>query len=108
MSSSIAPCPSCPPCSPGTRCAVYSSSSLTDEQWAVLEPLLPPPGNTTGRGGRPEKYCRRNILDAILYVVRGGIAWRQLPVEFPPASTVYGIFARWVHAGVWRRIHDAA
>lgn len=106
-SSSIAPCPSCPPCSPGHRCAVYSSSSLTDEQWAVLEPLLPLPGNTTGRGGRPEKYCRRLILDAILYVVRGGIAWRQLPVEFPPASTVYGIFARWVHAGVWRRIHDA-
>ncbi|WP_081437594.1 IS5 family transposase [Rhodococcus jostii] len=86
---------------------MYSSSSLTDEQWAVLEPMLPPPGNTTGRGGRPEKYCRRLILDAILYVVRGGIAWRQLPVEFPPASTVYGIFARWVHAGVWRRIHDA-
>ena len=71
--SSIAPCPSCPPCSPGHRCAVYSSSSLTDEQWAVLEPLLPPPGNTTGRGGRPEKYCRRLILDAILYMVRGGI-----------------------------------
>ncbi|GAF48343.1 IS5 family transposase [Rhodococcus wratislaviensis] len=85
---------------------MYSSSSLTDEQWAVLEPMLPP-GNTTGRGGRPEKYCRRDILDAILYVVRGGIAWRQLPVEFPPASTVYGIFACWVHAGVWRRIHDA-
>jgi transposase len=53
---------------------VYSSSSLTGEQWAVLEPLLPPPGNTTSRGGRPEKYCRRLILDAILYVVRGGIA----------------------------------
>jgi len=106
-SSSISSCPSCPPCSDGHRCAVYSSSSLTDAQWAVLEPLLPPPGNAAGRGGRPEKYCRRLILDAILYVVRGGIAWRQLPVEFPPASTVYGIFARWVRAGVWRRIHDA-
>nr|UDH01551.1 IS5 family transposase [Rhodococcus opacus PD630] len=86
---------------------MYPSSSLTDEQWAVLEPMLPPPGNTTGRGGRPEKYCRRLILDAILYVVRGGIAWRQLPVEFPPASTVYGVFVRWVRAGVWQRIHDA-
>lgn len=106
-SSSISLCPSCPPCSDGHRCAVYSSSSLTDPQWAVLEPLLPPPGNTAGRGGRPEKYCRRLILDAILYVVRGGIAWRQLPVDFPPASTVYGIFARWVRAGVWRRINDA-
>jgi transposase len=106
-SPSISSCLSCPPCSDGHRCAVYSSSSLTDAQWAVLEPLLPPPGNAAGRGGRPEKYCRRLILDAILYVVRGGIAWRQLPVEFPPAPTVYGIFVRWVRVGVWRRIHDA-
>jgi transposase len=52
---------------------VYSSSSLTDAQWAVLEPLLPPPGNAAGRGGRPEKYCRRLILDAILYV-----GWNRL------------------------------
>ena len=88
-SSSISSCPSCPPCSDGGhRCAVYSSSSLTDAQWAVLEPLLSPPGDAAGRGGRPEKYCRRLILDAILYVVRGRIARRQLPVEFPPASTV--------------------
>jgi transposase len=71
------------------------------------EPLLPPPGNTTGSGGRPEKHCRRLLLDAIFYVVRGGIAWRQLPAEFPPATTVYAIFVRWVRAGVWQRIHDA-
>lgn len=104
---SIALCPSCPAGSDGHRCAVYSSSSLTDAQWAVLEPLLPPPGNAAGRGGRPEKHCRRRIMDAILYVVRGGIAWRQMPVEFPPASTVYGLFVSWVRAGAWRRIHDA-
>ncbi|MFC9362878.1 IS5 family transposase [Rhodococcus sp. NPDC057014] len=90
----------------GHRCAVYSSS-VTDAQWAILEPLLPPPRNTTGSGGRPEKHCRRLALDAIFYVVRGGIAWRQLPAEFPPATTVYAIFARWVRAGVWQRIHDA-
>lgn len=47
------------------------------------------------------------VLDEIFYVVRGGIAWRQLPAEFPPASTVWAIFARWVRAGAWRRIHDA-
>ncbi|MCZ4620892.1 transposase, partial [Rhodococcus ruber] len=58
---------------------MYPSSSVTDTQWAILEPLLPPPGNLTGRGGRPEKHCRRLVLDAIFYVVRGGIAWRQLP-----------------------------
>ncbi|TQC38995.1 IS5 family transposase [Rhodococcus sp. WS4] len=86
---------------------MYPSSSVNDAQWALLEPLLPPAGNTGGRGGRPEKHCRRLVLDAIFYVVRGGIAWRQLPAEFPPATTVYAIFVRWVRAGVWRRIHDA-
>jgi transposase len=108
-SSLIALCPSCPTPDPGIRhrCAVYSSSSVTDAQWAILEPLLPQPGNTAGRGGRPEKHCRRLVLDAIFYIVRGGIAWRQLPAEFPPATTVYAIFTRWVRAGVWQRIHDA-
>lgn len=85
-SSPISPCPSCPPHAAGGHgCAVYSSS-VTDAQWAILEPLLPAPGSTAGRGGRPEKHCRRVIVDAILYIVRGGIAWRQLPVEFPPAG----------------------
>src|SRR5271166_693086 len=86
-SSPISPCPSCPPHAAGGHgCAVYSSS-VTDAEWAILEPLLPAPGSTAGRGGRPEKHCRRVIVDAILYIVRGGIAWRQLPVEFPPAGT---------------------
>ncbi|MRH93642.1 IS5 family transposase [Nocardia sp. SYP-A9097] len=86
---------------------MYPSSSVTDAQWAILEPLLPPPGNTRGHGGRPEKHCRRTVLDAIFYVVRGGIAWRQLPSDFPPATTVYAIFTRWVASRAWRRIHDA-
>ena len=88
-------------------CAFYPSSSLTDAQWRLLEPLLPPPGNTAGRGGRPEKHDRRRVLDAIFYLVRGGIAWRALPAEFPPAKTVYGVFRRWTRAGVWVRVHDA-
>ncbi|MDI9978922.1 MULTISPECIES: IS5 family transposase [Rhodococcus] len=58
-------------------------------------------------GGRPEKYCCRVVLDAILYVVRGGIAVAAAAGGGPPASTVYGIFVRWVRAGVWQRIHDA-
>src|SRR5436305_9313835 len=88
-------------------CGFYPSSSMTDAQWAVLEPLLPPPGNTGGRGGRPEKHPRRRVLDAIFYLVRGGIAWAALPAEFPPAKTVYGLFRRWAAAGAWMRIHDA-
>ena len=106
-SSPISPCPSCPPHAAGGHgCAVYSSS-VTDAEWAILEPLLPAPGSAAGRGGRPEKHCRRVIVDAILYIVRGGIAWRQLPVEFPPAGTVYAVFARWARSGAWQRMLDA-
>src|SRR3954471_19779903 len=59
------------------------------------------------RPGRPEKHPRRRVLDAIFYLVRGGIAWAALPAEFPPAKTVYGIFRRWARAGAWARMHDA-
>jgi transposase len=66
-------------------------SDLTDAQWALIELLLPAP-NTRGR---PEKHPRRDIVDAILYVVRTGCAWRQLPLDFPPWQTVYWYFTRW-------------
>jgi transposase len=82
-------------------------SSITDPQWAVLQPLLPAPGNTAGRGGRPEKHPRRLVLDAIFYLVSGGVAWAALPREFPPYKTVHGIFGRWVRAGAWQQVHDA-
>jgi len=88
-------------------CPFYPSSSMTDAQWAVLAPLLPIAGNLGGKGGRREKHPRRVILDAIFYLTRGGIAWRQLPSDFPPAMTVYGVFHRWAKIGVWQRIHDA-
>ena len=89
------------------RCGVYPSSTITDAQWQVLEPLLPLPGNTRGRGGRNEKHDRRLVLDSIFYLVRGGIAWRQLPKDFPPYQTVYGFFRRWAKAGLWQQVHDA-
>ena len=108
--SPVCSCLSCPThrgAAERPACGVYPSSSITDEQWKLLEPLLPPPGNTGGRGGRPEKHPRRRVLDAIFYLVRGGIAWAALPAEFPPAKTVYGLFRRWVRAGAWTRLHDA-
>src|SRR3954464_1934267 len=108
--SPVCSCLSCPTHAEAGRpaaCGFYPSSSMTDAQWELLEPLLPPPGNTGGRGGRPEKHPRRRVLDAIFYVVRGGIAWAALPAEFPPAKTVYGVFRRWVRAGAWTRVHDA-
>jgi transposase len=55
-------------------------SDTSDEQWALIEPLLP----EVKTGGRPEKHPRRALVDAILYVVRTGCAWRQLPADFPP------------------------
>ena len=60
-------------------------SDLTDRQWELVEPLLPP----VNTAGRREKHPRRAIVDAILYVVRTGCAWRQLPAGFPPWQTVY-------------------
>ncbi|MDK3256824.1 transposase, partial [Blastococcus capsensis] len=86
---------------------MYPSSATTDAQWALIEPLLPPPGNAAGRGGRSEKHDRRLLVDAIFYLVRGGITWRELPREFPPRSTVWDTFTRWVRSGAWARLHDA-
>lgn len=105
--SPVCACSSCPARTAAGSCAWYPSSSITDAQWRVLAPLLPPPGNTLGRGGRHQVHPRRLILDAIFYLVRGGIAWRQLPRDFPPPTTVYDVFAGWVRDGVWIRIHDA-
>jgi transposase len=110
----VCSCVSCPahpngsPQSPGRppACGFYPNSSMTDAQWAVIEPLLPAPGNTGGRGGRPEKHPRRLMLDAIFYVVTGGVAWAALPHDFPPSKTVYGLFTRWTRAGAWQRLHD--
>src|SRR5919202_3288072 len=78
-------------------------SDLTDGRWALVEPLLPPPS----RGGRPEKHPRRSIVDAILYVVRTGCAWRQLPADFPPWQTVYWYFVRWEEDRVTQAMLEA-
>jgi transposase len=73
---------------------------MTDAQWALIEPLLPP----AKTGGRPEKHPRRDVVDAILYVVRAGCAWRALPADFPPWETVYWYFTRWEQARVTEKI----
>jgi transposase len=114
-SSPVCSCLSCPAHPNESRtssgrpstCGFYPSSSMTDAQWGLIEPLLPAPGNTRGRGGRPEAHPRRRVLDAIFYLVAGGIAWAALPREFPPHQTVYGIFQRWAKAGAWQHLHDA-
>jgi transposase len=78
-------------------------SDLSTPQWKLIEPLLP----AVNHGGRPEKHPRRAVVDAILYVVRTGCAWRQLPADFPPWQTVYWYFTRWEDDRVTERILDA-
>jgi transposase len=78
-------------------------SDLTDGQWLLIEALLPAPATA----GRPEKHPRREIVNAILYVVRTGCAWRLLPREFPPWQTVFWHFKRWRADGSLDRLHDA-
>lgn len=77
-------------------------SDLTDAQWALIGPMVP-----VKPGGRPAKYPRRRIVEAILYVLRTGCAWRQLPHDFPPWETVYWYFKTWNADGTTDRIHDA-
>jgi putative transposase len=78
-------------------------TDLSDAEWSCLEPHLPAPK----ANGRPRTYPLREILDAILYVVRSGCAWRLLPHDFPPWKTVYHYFRFWRLDGTWERMHAA-
>jgi transposase len=73
---------------------------LTDAQWALLQPLLP----ARSRTGRPRADDRRT-LNAILYVLRTGCAWRDLPEKYGDDSTAHRRLQRWQQEGVWRRIY---
>jgi len=77
-------------------------TDLTDEQWALLEPLLP----AAKPGGRPRSVDLREVVNAMLYLLRGGCAWRLLPHEFPPWGTVWIYFRRWRDDGTLDRLHD--
>ncbi len=78
-------------------------SDLNDQEWALLEPLIPP----AKRGGRPRTVHMREVLNAIFYVLKTGCQWRQLPRDFPPKGTVYHYFNTWRKDGTWARINDA-
>lgn len=79
-------------------------SDLTDAQWAKLEPLLKPPRLNRHGGGCPRKYELRRVVDALLYVVKTGCQWRQLPVNFPPWLSVHQQFPAWRDDGIWERV----
>jgi putative transposase len=76
------------------------ASDLTDAEFALIEPLLP----RAKRGGRRRTTSLREVLNAILYLLRTGCQWRMLPKEFPPRSTVYGYFRRFWQLGIWKHI----
>ena len=78
-------------------------SDLTEEEWAILEPLIPP----AKPGGHPRTTDIRKVINAILYLDRTGAQWRAVPHEFPPWSTVWSYFRQWRNDGTWQRIHTA-
>jgi putative transposase len=75
-------------------------TDLTDAQWALLAPLIPAPRP----GGRPALHDRRELVNAMLYWLRAGCAWRLLPHDFPPWRTVYHYWRVWRRQGVWERV----
>jgi len=79
-------------------------SDLTDEQWVRLEPLLRPDRGGRHAGGRPRKYPLRRVVDALLYVVKTGCQWRQLPANFPLWLSVHQQFRAWRDDGTWERV----
>lgn len=79
---------------------------MADAQWAVIDPLLPDPKSLAGRGGRPEEHCRRDIVDAIFYLVDNGTKWRALPVDFPCWKTVYNYLSAWEAEGITQNVLD--
>ena len=72
-------------------------SDVSDAEWQVLKAYIPQPLT----GGRPAEHERREIVNAIRYVLRTGCQWRYLPHDFPPAKTVYDYFRQWSRQGVW-------
>ena len=79
------------------------ATDLSDGEWRLLEPCVPP----VKWGGRPAVHTRREIVNAILYVLRSGCAWRLLPHDLPPWQTVYHYFRLWRKEGIWERTNAA-
>ena len=78
----------------------YKRHELTDEQWAHIAPLLPPQRPTTGRPAKDHRL----VLNAILWRIRSGATWRDLPRDYGPWETIYSRFRRWRQAGIWDEV----
>jgi transposase len=82
------------------RAGLRYASDLTEAEWKLIEPLLPPPS----RIGRPRTTDLNSVVDAILYMATTGCQWRQIPKDFPPYSTVQGYFYGWSENGTFAAI----
>ena len=82
-----------------TTLAGTGRADLGDAQWAALEPLLP-----VSTRGRPPKWTKRQLINGIRWRVRAGAPWRDVPPEYGPWQTVYGLFRRWQRDGTWIRV----
>ena len=78
-------------------------SDVSDAEWEVIAPLLTP----AKPGGRPRTTPLRDVVNAIFYVSRGGVAWRMLPRDFPAYQTTYRYFRTWSKDGTWEKVHEA-
>jgi putative transposase len=85
------------------RTILMYPSDLNDAEWQLIEPFF----QRSDPRGNKGKHAKRDIINAILYVVYGGIQWRMLPKEFPPWGTVYDHFRRLNKRGVWQQALDA-
>jgi putative transposase len=90
---------------PTRRPRTYPSDT-SDAEWRILKLLVPVGGTRPGVGGRPVSYPRRDVVDAIRYVVRTGCQWDALPVDFPPAPLVKHYFTTWTADGTLARLHN--
>jgi transposase len=77
-------------------------TDLSDHEWALIQHLVP----EAKPGGRPEAYPKREILNAIFYLLRSGCSWRMLPHDLPPWRIVYHYFRTWRQDGTWQVMHD--
>jgi transposase len=85
------------------RSGLRYPSDVTDAEWALIAPLLPP----ARRGGRRRSVDLREVVQALLYLLETGCQWRHLPKDFPPKSTVWGYFDLWIYDGTLGRVHEA-
>ena len=78
------------------------ATDLADAEWAIIEPLLPPPS----KEGKPREVDIREVVNAIIYLLKSGCTWRLLPNDFPKWDTVYYYFRTWKKKGIWKEVHD--